>query len=334
MAKTIADIQKSAKMMADDNRHRYGSWRTTGNNTAANPSDGFHHDCGTGLTRVIRNAKSGKFTDNTPLSWYIWPDNDPSPYFDDYLISNGFTRYAFNHKKALASGYEFVPVVGRHHVWAYYSTSQNLQFELNDGYKNCGAESPLSVDIHPTIVYSDAEYMYFPTGWDKGIQIKNGLSNEPEKDGRYAYYTNGKIDTSVTGVYQNENGWWYVKNGYVDTSYWGLASNKYGTWVIEKGKVNFNAKEGFYEGTVGGDYGFWYCIKGEVQVGLNDIIKDGYDGKWRYVKGGKFTEYNGIAANKNGVWRVVEGVVDFTDGEYTEVIKVKGGMVMVSPSEQ
>ncbi len=334
MAKTIPDLQKSAKLMADDNRQRYGSWRTTGNNTAANPSDGFHHDCGTGLTRVIRNAISGNYNDNTPLSWYIWPDNDPSPYFDDYLVSHGFVRHNFNHQKALASGYEFVPVVGKHHVWAYWSTSKNLQFELNDGYKGCGAESPLSVDIHPTVVYPDAEFMYYPTGWDKGIQIKNGLQNEPEADGRWAYYTNGKIDESVTTVAQNVNGWWYVKNGYVDFSYWGLAQNRYGTWVINAGKVNFNARTGFYEGSVGDDYGFWYCKGGEVQIGLSDIIQDGYDGNWRYIKNGKFTEYNGIAYNKNGLWRVVNGIVDFTDGTFTEQITVKDGGVVTLPSQQ
>ena len=324
MAKTIPDLQKSAKLMADDNRHRYGSWRTTGNNTAANPSDGFHHDCGTGMTRVIRNAISGNYNDNTPLSWYIWPDNDPSPYFDDYLVSHGFSRHPFNHQRALSSGYEFVPVVGKHHVWAYWSTSKNLQFELNDGYKNCGAESPLSVDIHPTIVYSDAEYMYFPTGWDKGTSLKNGLSEEPEKDGRYAYYTNGKIDTSVTGLYENTNGWFFVKDGYVADYYWGLAQGKYGWWVVEGGKVNFNARTGFYGLCISDtEYAWYWCVEGKMQENLNDVVKDPYDGSWKIVRGGRWIEdFNGIASNKNGVWHIVNGMVDFTPGAYEVTIQV------------
>lgn len=324
---TIQDLLVSAKYMANDNRYQYGKWSGKGNNTASNPSDGFHYDCGTAVTWVIRDALNGHKHDNTPFSTYIWPNNDGSPYFDSYLLNRGFTRYTYNKAKALASGYDFIPVVGRYHVWAFY---QKLQFEANDGYGSGGA----SIDIHNIIDYSDAKYMYFPTGWDKGIQIKNGLQNEPEADGRYAYYTNGKIDTSVTTVAQNEHGWWYVKNGYVDNSYWGLAQNRYGTWVINAGKVNFDAKTGFYEGSVGDNYGFWYCKGGEVQIGMSDIIQDGYDGSWRYVKNGKFTEYNGIAYNKNGLWRVVNGIVDFTDGTFTEQISVKGGGVVTLPSEQ
>lgn len=333
MAKTIPDLQKSCKWMADHNEYKYGKWNIHGNGTSQNPGNGYRWDCGTGLSRCVRNAISGKMDDNTPMSWYTWPDNDPSPYFDDYLISHGFTRYKFNHERALASGHEFIPVVGYHHVWAYWSTSQNLQFELNDGYKGCGADSPLSVDIHPTVLYSDAEYMYYPTGWDKGIQIKEGLSNTAEADGRWAYYTKGKIDTSVTGVFQNVNGWWYVKDGYVDFSYYGLASNQWGTWVIDAGAVNFNAREGFYEGYHNGVYGFWWCEHGEVQ-NKSDVLKDPYDGNWRYVKDGMFTAYNGIAANENGIWRIVDGIVDFTDGKYAADVLVKGGMVIVSPKEQ
>lgn len=317
------ELQVSAKYMADNNRYQYGKWSGAGNNTAANPSDGYHYDCGTGLTWVIRDAKNGHKHDNSPFSWYIWPNNDGSSYFDNYLLNNGFTKYKFDKAKALASGYHFIPVVGRYHVWAWYDVTQDLQFELNDGY----GSGNKSVDIHKTVYYSDALYMYFPTGWEKGIQIKNGLQNESEKDGRWAYYTNGKIDTSVTTVAQNENGWWYVKNGYVDFTYWGLAENKYGWWVIEGGKVNFNAKTGFY----GNEYGWWWCESGQVQFGKNDIVQDPYDGQWRYIRNGRWIEdFNGIAANKNGVWRVVNGIVDFTEGEFNITIKTdsSGGVIL------
>lgn len=329
MAK-ISDLQVSAKYMANDNRYQYGKWSGKGNNTAANPSDGWHYDCGTALTWVIRDALDGHKHDNSPLSWYVWPNNDGSSYFDNYLLEHGFTRYKFNVEKAKASGYGFIPVVGRYHVWAFYDANADLQFEANDGYGSGAA----SIDIHKTILYSDALYMYFPTGWQKDEVKKNGLSNEPEKDGRYAYYVDGKIDTSVTTVAQNEHGWWYVKNGYVDFGYWGLASNRYGLWVIEGGKVNFDARTGFYEGTVNGEYGFWWCEGGQVQTGKNDVLRDPYDGNWRYVRGGKFTEYNGIASNENGLWRLVNGIVDFTDGEFDVKIQVKDGYVIHNPKEQ
>lgn len=174
------------------------------------------------------------------------------------------------------------------------------------------------------------QYIYYPA-----VVKKNGLQNEPEPDGRYAYYTDGKIDTSVTTVAQNAYGWWYVKNGYVDFTYYGLASNDNGWWVIQGGKVNFDAKKGFYEGTVKGTYGFWWCDGGKVQFNLDDIVKDPYDNNWRYVKGGRFIDtFNSISANSNGVWRLVDGVVDFTDGAYDVKVTVKGGRVMITPAQQ
>ena len=180
--------------------------------------------------------------------------------------------------------------------------------------------------------YQNANYQYI---YVPNTEKKDGLQDKPEADGRWAYYTNGKVDTSVTGVYQNCNGWWYVKDGYVDFTYYGLASNKYGTWVIKAGGVDFGAKTGFYEGYVKTTYGFWWCEGGQVMTDKNDILKDPYDGNWRYVKGGRFIDtFNGISSNANGVWRVVNGVVDFTDGKYNEPVEVIGGRVMITPAEQ
>ena len=62
-------------------------------------------------------------------------------------------------------------------------------------------------------------------------------------EGKWGAVKNGKIDTSVTGVYKNSNGWWYVKNGLVQFGYNGIQKNQYGWWRIEKGKVNFVGPE-------------------------------------------------------------------------------------------
>ena len=179
--------------------------------------------------------------------------------------------------------------------------------------------------------YSNANYDYVY----KGTVLKNGLSDEPEKDGRYAYYTNGKIDTSVTGVYSNKYGTWYVKNGYVDFTYNGFAKNSSGWWYVKKGAVDFGAIAGFYEGTIDGVYGFYWCNGAQAMLGMNDIIQDPYDGKWRYVQGGRFRDdFTGISANSVGVWRILNGVVDFTDGTYLTSVTVKGGYVMITPAQQ
>lgn len=322
---SVLDLQAAMKYMANDNRYQYGRWNGAGNGTAANPGDGWHYDCGLAVSWCIRDALNGHKHDNTPFSTYIWPNNDGSAYFDAYLLNRGFKKYKFDHQKALSSGYEVVVVVGSSHVWAYYSTSQNLQFEANDGYGSGSA----SIDIHKTIIYGDSKYMYFPEAWEN--TKPNGLQDQPEEDGRWAYYTDGKVDTSVTTVAQNINGWWYVKDGYVDFTYWGLAQNEYGWWVIQNGQVNFDAPVGFY----GNEYGWWYCINGNVRFDINSIVQDAYDGSWKYVRGGRWIDnYNGIAQNEYGIWRVVNGICDFTDGDFNVKIKIKNGGVVTNPQEQ
>lgn len=322
-----SELMVSAKYMANDNRYQYGKWNGAGNGTVYHPGDGWHYDCGTADTWVIRDAKNGHKHINTPFSSYIWPNNDGSPYFDAYLLNNGFTRYTFNPTKAKASGYHFIPVVGTSHCWAWYDVTQDLQFEANDGYGSGSA----SIDIHKTIYYSDSKYMYFPTAWEKANAVKEGLQNQADSDGRWAYYTNGKVDTSVTTVAQNIYGWWYVKNGYVDFDYYGLAPNEYGWWVIEAGKVNFDAKAGFYHN----EHGYWWCEGGKVQFDKNALVCDGYDGSWKLVKGGKYIEgYTGIASNAAGLWYLKNGTVDFSaNGTISIPCQVKNGMVMFDPKD-
>lgn len=169
MAKTIADLQAAMKRIADDDRYVYGKWSGAGNNAAAYPSDGFHLDCATAVSTAVREALEGKVSRRVLIT-YSWPNNDGSENFDYYLRSNGFTRYPYDCQKALNSGYEVVIVIGTQHMWAWYSTSQDLQFEANDSRPN-------TIDIHKRIPYSDAKYMYFPTGWAKGKTASAGVNN-------------------------------------------------------------------------------------------------------------------------------------------------------------
>ena len=165
----IIDLQKAMKRIADDDTNVYGSWKTTGNNSVGSPSDGKHWDCATALSAAVREAIEGK-PSSRPLTTYSWPNNDGNPNFDSYLLNNGFERHDYNLNKALNSGYEVVIVIGTQHMWAWYSTSQDLQFEANDSRPN-------TIDIHKRIPYSDAKYMYFPVGWGKGSSAKSGGVN-------------------------------------------------------------------------------------------------------------------------------------------------------------
>lgn len=93
---------------------------------------------------------------------------------------------------------------------------------------------------------------------------KDGLQDAPEKDGRWAYYKDGKIATNVTTVAQNINGWWHVKNGYVDFKSNTIAHNENGWWKIVNGKVDFN-----YNGIAQNENGVWFVKNGKVDFSVN-----------------------------------------------------------------
>lgn len=117
-----------------------------------------------------------------------------------------------------------------------------------------------------------------------------GLANCIAGDGNWYYYTDGKIDTSVTTVAQNINGWFYVKNGKVDFTANTVAQNENGWWAIRNGAVDFN-----YTGLAQNENGWWVIRNGAVD----------------------FT-YTGFVIYDGGVWYAQNGAVDFSyTGELT-----------------
>lgn len=113
----------------------------------------------------------------------------------------------------------------------------------------------------------------------------------------WGYIENGKVNTSKNGVYGNMNGWYLVKNGKVDFSANGLKNVGGTIYSFSGGKRVFTDN-----GTV-------------LQYG---------NGDWRYMVDGEWkSNYTGFAGNKNGVWRIKDGKVDFT---YTGVIKDPCGL--------
>ena len=135
-------------------------------------------------------------------------------------------------------------------------------------------------------------------------------------EGKWGAVKNGKIDTSVTGVYKNSNGWWYVKNGLVQFGYNGIQKNQYGWWRIEKGKVNFSAT-GVYKN----EYGWWRVESGKVNFKANSIYKNDY-GWWKTTDVKVTFKENGVFKNNYGWWKVVKSKVDF---DYTGVAKNEYG---------
>ena len=129
------------------------------------------------------------------------------------------------------------------------------------------------------------------------------------EDGNWYYYVNGEVDTTFTGLAQNQNGWWYVRNGMVDFSYYGVEQNGNGWWRIEAGKVNFD-----FNGFAENRNGWWYLEGGKVQLDQTEVIQGTVDGEngWWYVENGKVTYTNTVAANSNGWWYIKNGKVDFS----------------------
>lgn len=124
-------------------------------------------------------------------------------------------------------------------------------------------------------------------------------------NGKWGAVKNGKIDTSVTGVYQNSYGWWYVKGGYVQFDYTGIQNNKNGWWRIEKGKVNFKAT-GIYQN----EHGWWRVENGKVNFKANSIYKNDY-GWWKTTNGKVTFKENGVFQNSYGWWKVENSKVNF-----------------------
>ena len=91
-----------------------------------------------------------------------------------------------------------------------------------------------------------------------------------DRDGRWVYKVNDKIDTAYTGLASNEYGWWYILNGVLDFSYNGFGRNGDSWWYCRGGKVQFD-DNGVIEGTVNGTYGWWKVVNSQV-IFDNDVF--------------------------------------------------------------
>lgn len=168
-------------------------------------------------------------------------------------------------------------------------------------------------------------------------------------DNLWAYYVNGVVDTTFTGLASNESGTWYIENGYlnwdytelfcwtdgwyyvmsgrVPTEYTGLVRNSEGLWYVENGKINFtytdlvSSAEGWFyvmEGRVTEEYtglvrnseGMWYVENGMINWEFTDLVSD-VEG-WFYVMEGRVTEeYTGLVSNSAGTWYIAAGKLDW-----------------------
>lgn len=168
-------------------------------------------------------------------------------------------------------------------------------------------------------------------GLSDTVYVKNGIVSDEY---------NVSEPTVVKGI---DGKWYYITEDGIDvnpsTAYTGVAKNAYGTWYVSLGTVKFNAT-GFYTDDEGKTYYFVnsklatdktglvracnivgggadttkYIEKGIVTAKkTNDNVVKGVDGVWYYVNDSGLvdTSFTGLAENKNGVWYVEKGRVDF-----------------------
>lgn len=118
---------------------------------------------------------------------------------------------------------------------------------------------------------------------------------------RWAYYTDGAIDTSYTGAARSEYGTYYISAGYADWSYCGLYK--------ENGVIYY-----FYDG---------YASVTGLLLGT-----DGY--LYYFADGVVDTAYTGMAVSSYGTYYVVNGVVDYT---ISGVYEINGASYYISKNK-
>ena len=157
----------------------------------------------------------------------------------------------------------------------------------------------------------------------KPADKKNGLLKSD--DGNWYYYVDDAVDTSKTGLVQNNDAWWYVEGGKLQSDYKGFVENGAGKWYVVNGKINTD-----FTG-LGKDGDDWLCVRaGKADSSYTGLVKNS-DYFW-YVKDGKLdTSYLGTVTNDGGTWFIINGKLDTSvtgiKSDKTDFWYVKGGKV-------
>ena len=193
-----------------------------------------------------------------------------------------------------------------------YTAGENIAmgFETGSsvmtGWMNSPGHRSNILDVDYTHIgvgcYDDGEYRYW-------VQLFAGIDTSftgmMQNQYGWWYLTNGEVDWNYTGMAENEYGWWYITNGAVDWNYTGMAYNEYGWWYITNGAVDWN-----YTGMAYNDYGWWYMTNGMVNWDYEGMAQNEYG--WWYMRNGTVDwNYTGMAENQYGWWYMTNGAVNW-----------------------
>lgn len=168
---------------------------------------------------------------------------------------------------------------------------------------------------------------------------KNGISLYHSN--QYAYFTNGKLDTTKSGLYQDpvSKDWYYLSKGIVDSSFSNLLLYKGSWYYVKNGKIDWsysnlvNYKGGWYyvhNGRIDWKYttlaqvdgkGSWYYVQnGQINWKYNGLFQ--YYGTWYYIQNGRLNwSYSNLVNYKGGWYYVHNGKIDW---KYTTLSQVNG----------
>ena len=178
------------------------------------------------------------------------------------------------------------------------TTSNTADGAYNAAYRFCyDFERPANKAGRSTERANLAKNSYWPA-YRNAVAL-NGLVQG--SDGRWAVYEDGSVDTSVTGVVQNQHGWWRVENGYVNFGANGIYHNANGWWKTTNGKVLFN-ENGVYQN----EHGWWKTTNSKVTFKETGVFQN-ENGWWYCVNSKVDFSYNGTVEYNGVKYKVVDG---------------------------
>ncbi len=151
---------------------------------------------------------------------------------------------------------------------------------------------------------------------------KNGISLY--QINQYAYFTNGKLDSSKSGLYQDpvSKSWYYLSKGLVDNSFSNLLLYNGGWYYVKEGKIDWS-----YSNLVKYNGGWYYVHNGKIDWTYTTLSQVNGKGSWYYVQNGQINwNYTGLFQYYGSWYYIEKGVLNWN---YNNLVKYNGSWYYV-----
>ena len=132
----------------------------------------------------------------------------------------------------------------------------------------------------------------------------DGLINDPDNKSDWYYCSAGQV-CNVTQLVQYDGEWFYVTNGKLDTTFSGLVSYDGSKFIVAAGQIQTGVN-GLWQNakSLGGDGKWYYFANGQAQTQYSGLAY--YDGAWFFVRSGALAEDYVGYVYYDGVWFYVD----------------------------